>query len=94
MAKRFSDHEDLLHHKMRAYKLLGQCFLRLKKSHQAQVYITKYLICSWKLGLTNDELKAYEFLGKFYYYEGELERAKIFHQRMMNGNNLVREKFY
>lgn len=30
-------------------------------------------MCSWKLNLKNEELKAYDFLGKLYYYSGELE---------------------
>lgn len=32
-------------------------------------------MCSWKLGKINDELKCYDWLGKFYYYEGNIEMA-------------------
>lgn len=32
-------------------------------------------MCSWKLDRPNDELKGYDQLGKYYYYEGNVEMA-------------------
>jgi len=54
--------------------MLSFCFLALR-SQMAKLYITKYLMCSWKLSEKNHELRAYELLGKFYFYEGSLELA-------------------
>lgn len=65
-AKRLADSEAYLKYKVKAYKQLSLCFLNLRMP-QAKVYATKYLMCSWKLNLKNDELKAYEMLGKYYY---------------------------
>ncbi|CAD8096253.1 unnamed protein product [Paramecium sonneborni] len=86
-AKRFSDSDSLLKYKLKAYSILSQCFLKLRMK-QAKIYITKYLMCSWKLGLVNSEFKGYEQLGKYYYYEGNIKMAQLFHNRMINGESL------
>lgn len=46
-------------------------------------------MCSWKLNKKNHELKAYEYLGKYYFQEGNLDKAITFHERMVNGATLV-----
>lgn len=69
-----SDNENLIKYKLLAYKLLGLCFFKLRNK-QAKIYLTKYLMCSWKLNNKNHELKAYEYLGKFYFQEGNIEKA-------------------
>ncbi|CAD8200896.1 unnamed protein product [Paramecium octaurelia] len=86
-AKRLSDSESLLKYKLKAYSILSQCFLKLRLK-QAKIYITKYLMCSWKLKLVNSEFKGYEQLGKYYYYEGNIRMAQLFHDRMLNGESL------
>ncbi|CAD8181033.1 unnamed protein product [Paramecium pentaurelia] len=86
-AKRLSDSESLLKYKLKAYSILSQCFLKLRLK-QAKIYITKYLMCSWKLGQVNSEFKGYEQLGKYYYYEGNIKMAQLFHNRMLNGESL------
>ena len=51
------------------------------------MYLTKYLVSAWKLNLPSQELKAYELLGKFYFYAGNIEKAMMFHNRMTNEEN-------
>lgn len=38
-------------------------------------YILKFLRASWYIGNNDMELKAYDLIGKYYYYEGNLEKA-------------------
>ncbi|CAD8096770.1 unnamed protein product [Paramecium sonneborni] len=86
-AKRFSDSESMLKYKIKAYEILSQCFLKLRLK-QAKTYITKYLMCSWKLDKPNEELKGYDQMGKYYFYEGNIEMAQFFHNKMINGDTL------
>ncbi|CAD8147043.1 unnamed protein product [Paramecium octaurelia] len=86
-AKRFSDSEPMLKYKIKAYEILSLCFLKLRLK-QAKTYITKYLMCSWKLDKPNEELKGYDQMGKYYYYEGNIEMAQFYHNKMINGDTL------
>lgn len=43
---------------------------------------------SWKLNHKDQELKGYDVLGKYFYYEGNIDRAKLMHQRMVDGEML------
>lgn len=61
------------------------------KQDQAKIYITKYLMCSWKQNCKNDELKAYDLLGRYYYYEGNIQSAIIYHQKMADGETVSDE---
>ncbi|CAD8110443.1 unnamed protein product [Paramecium primaurelia] len=88
IVKRMSDNEHLLKYKLLAYKLLGICFFKLR-NRQSKIYFTKYLMCSWKLNKKNHELKAYEYLGKYYFQEGDVDKATTFHERMVNGAILL-----
>jgi len=63
---------------------LGELFINIDNS-LAKLYLTKFLISSWKLNDQSRELLAYELLGKFYFYCGDMEKAKQFHLRMMTG---------
>jgi hypothetical protein len=54
---------------MKAYRGLGECLLRIYPK-LSQLYFTKYLMAAWKLREKNDELLAYELLGKYYFYVG------------------------
>ncbi|CAD8123246.1 unnamed protein product [Paramecium sonneborni] len=88
IVKRMSDNEHLLKYKLLAYKLLGISFFKLR-NRQSKIYFTKYLMCSWKLNQKNHELKAYEYLGKYYFQEGDIVKATTFHERMVNGAILL-----
>ncbi|CAD8120735.1 unnamed protein product [Paramecium sonneborni] len=85
ICKRLSDTEGHYSNKMKAYRGLGECLLRIYPK-LSQLYFTKYLMSAWKLKQKNDELLAYELLGKYYFYVGQIEKAKLFHDRMINGN--------
>ena len=54
---------------MKAYKGLGRSLMRIKPK-LSQLYLTKYLMAAWNLNMINDELEAYDLLGKHYYYTG------------------------
>lgn len=45
---------------------------------------------AWKLNEKNDELLAYELLGKHHYYIGQIEKARMYHEKMLNGHGEVR----
>lgn len=45
---------------------------------------------AWKLNEKNDELLAYELLGKHYYYIGQIEKARMYHEKMLNGHGEVK----
>ncbi|CAK69609.1 unnamed protein product (macronuclear) [Paramecium tetraurelia] len=85
ICKRLSDTDAHYSNKMKAYRGLGECLLRIYPK-LSQLYFTKYLMAAWKLKQKNDELLAYELLGKYYFYVGQIEKAKLFHERMINGN--------
>ena len=42
-------------------------------------------MAAWNLNMINDELEAYDLLGKHYFYTGQLVKARLFHDRMTNG---------
>ena len=43
--------------------------------HFAIIYLTKYLLASWKLDDMVGELNAYDLLGKYFFYVGDVKRA-------------------
>jgi hypothetical protein len=49
------------------------------------VAFKKLLQLSWESNNYEGELAAYEFLGVQYYYQGNMERAKFFHERALKG---------
>jgi hypothetical protein len=51
----------------------------------AQLYLTKFLLSCWKLKDKNSELHAYELLGKYYFYCGDMENANLLHNKMVKG---------
>ncbi|KAM3147216.1 hypothetical protein pb186bvf_000932 [Paramecium bursaria] len=82
--KRVSENKEHLKQRMKAYKGLGRSLMRIKPK-LSQLYLTKYLMAAWNLNMINDELEAYDLLGKHYYYTGQLVKARQFHDRMTNG---------
>jgi hypothetical protein len=40
---------------------------------------------SWKLGSCEHELKAYEMMGKYYFYVGDSIKAAFYHERIVDG---------
>ncbi|CAD8090536.1 unnamed protein product [Paramecium primaurelia] len=84
LCKRLSDNEIYYRNKMKAYRGLGECLLRVRPK-LSQLYFTKYLMSAWKLNEKNHELYAYDLLGKYYFYVGQIEKAKQFHDKMIGG---------
>ncbi|CAD8109787.1 unnamed protein product [Paramecium sonneborni] len=84
LCKRLSDNEIYFRNKMKAYRGLGECLLRVRPK-LSQLYFTKYLMSAWKLNEKNHELYAYDLLGKYYFYVGQIEKAKQFHEKMIGG---------
>ena len=41
---------------------------------------------SWKLNSSEHELKAYEMMGKYYFYVGDSIKAQFYHQRIVDGS--------
>lgn len=44
-----------------------------------KIYLTKFLQMTWKLSCTEHELKAYEMMGKYYFYVGDGLKAQFYH---------------
>jgi hypothetical protein len=42
------------------------------KPSLALLYFTKFLTCAWKLNLEELEIEAYDYIGKYYFYMGEI----------------------
>lgn len=40
---------------------------------------------SWLLNNTNDEIKAYDYIGVCYYYQGKIDYANHYHEKMVDG---------
>ena len=85
-AKRLSISDETFRIRMKSYRGLGTTFLKLKPK-LGLLYLTKYLIGAWKLRENYSELKAYDLLGKYYFYQGDMKTANIFHQKMAQGHH-------
>lgn len=48
----------------------------------ALIYGAKYLHMSWICNSTNNELNAYEMLGRIYFYQGDTKKSSYYHNRM------------
>ena len=73
---------------MKSYKNLGICFLRLKMYKMSIRYFGKFLACAWYNNNVDSELLAYDYLGVGYFYEGDLDKAQYYHQKMIYGKNI------
>ncbi|KAL4442357.1 hypothetical protein ABPG74_005698 [Tetrahymena malaccensis] len=71
--------------KMKIYELIGQAYNQIQRHKLSIIYQIKVLRLSWLLQNENHELKAYDQLGKCYYYLGDLEKAYYYHEKMMIG---------
>lgn len=71
---------------MKTYRGLGTIYLKIRPE-LALLYLTKYLISSWKINEVYSELKAYDLLGQYYFYKGDLETAHLFHAKMAKGHH-------
>jgi len=63
----------------------GKNYQSLKNYKEALKCYLKTLQLSWKIKDKNQELLVYDYLGLIYYYLGDIEKAKIFHEKMALG---------
>ena len=71
--------------KLKAYKYLGLCFMKIKNYNKAIFYNIKLLQAAWLCNSKRYELSAYDQIGIAYYYLGNLEKANYYHERMVSG---------
>jgi tetratricopeptide (TPR) repeat protein len=83
--KRVADELLDMHTKMVAYELMGQCYTDIKEYTLALKCHKKQLEISWISNDENQELRAYEFIGKVYFYMGEIYKCKMYHDRSQFG---------
>ena len=63
----------------------GKNYQSLKNYKEALNCYLKTLQLSWKIKDKNQELLVYDYLGLTYYYLGDIEKAKVFHEKMALG---------
>lgn len=71
--------------KILAYQKIGNCYKLLKHYKLALTNYKKMLQLSWDIKSMKYELLAYDFIGMQYYYLGDIERARYYHERMWRG---------
>ncbi|EAR85112.1 hypothetical protein TTHERM_00530700 (macronuclear) [Tetrahymena thermophila SB210] len=84
--KNCSEIPSLFNYKLSCYKNLGYCFSRLKMYDFAMYYFCKMLRIAWYQNDQDAELKAYDLIGMQYYYQGKLEIAQYYHNKMIQGD--------
>jgi hypothetical protein len=84
--KRLSDNIEFFSYKKRCYKNLGVLYMSFKPKLSI-LYLSKYLLSAWKLDDRMGELTAYDLLGKYFFYLGDLKSAQKFHNKMILGNH-------
>lgn len=75
---------DLHKLKVKIYKRLGKLFLELQDLKKAKSNFIKSLQYAWFVSSRKYELTIYDQLGIIAFYEGDIEKAKYYHSRMIN----------
>lgn len=83
-AKQLCNKHDLYKLKTKIYKRLGKLYLELQSLRKAKSNFIKTLELSWFVSSKKYELLAYDLLGLIAFYEGSIEKAKYYHNRMIN----------
>ena len=76
-----SDYRD----KIRAYMKIGHAYKLIKNYRFALINFKRMLQLAWYLDIQKYELMAYDMIGMQYFYLGDLERSKYYHERMWQG---------
>ena len=83
--KKIADQNKLYLIKLKAYKHLALCFQKIENYKMAILYNFKLLQTAWLCNNVKYELLAYDNIGILYYYEGDIPKAKFYHEKMMSG---------
>ena len=76
-----------------AYFYLGKTYQSLRVHKKGLKYYLRTLQLAWKIHDINQELLVYDHLGLMYYYMGNLETAKTFHDKMVLGETEKDQEF-
>ena len=74
---------ELFKLKTKIYKRLGKLYLELQNIPKAKSNFIKTLQMAWYVSSKKYELIAYDLLGLIAYYEGAIDKAKFYHNRML-----------
>lgn len=75
---------ELYKMKTKIYKRLGKLFLELQNFKKSKSNFIKSLQMAWFVSSKKYELAIYDQLGMIAYYEGDIEKAKYYHNRMID----------
>ena len=73
----------LYKNRMRAYELLANCYSKVSNPLLSLNCYVRMLELAWFVESKEVELAAYDQIGMQYYYLGNVEKAKYFHEKMM-----------
>ena len=76
---------ELLEETMYSYEALGNVYKFLYQYQKAILCYKKMIEMAWILGNRPVELKGYDHIGIQYFYLGNKEKAKYYHERMIYG---------
>jgi tetratricopeptide (TPR) repeat protein len=85
--KFFANYMELLDEVMTAYESLGNVYKFLFQYHKAIKCYKKQIEISWVLNNKVSELRAYDKIGIQYFYLGNKDKAKYYHERMLYGRS-------
>ncbi len=85
--KFFANYMELLDEVMIAYESLGNVYKFLFQYHKAIKCYKKQIEISWVLNNKVSELRAYDNIGIQYFYLGNKDKAKYYHERMLYGRS-------
>ena len=84
--KKTADQYKSYTNKLKAYKYLAICFHRVENYKMATFYNIKMLQAAWLCNSKRYELLAYDNIGIEHYYQGDIEKATFYHEKMMAGH--------
>jgi tetratricopeptide (TPR) repeat protein len=85
--KFFANYMELLEEVMISYESLGNVYKFLFQYHKAIKCYKKQIEIAWILNNKVSELRAYDNIGIQYFYLGNRDKAKYYHERMLYGRS-------
>lgn len=71
----------------------GKTLQKMRLYKESLSYYLKTLLLSWKLQDKNHESLVYDYIGLIYYYLGDMEISRCFHEKMTLGKNETDKDF-